>query len=977
MLKKTTSLLFLLFFIAFEANSQIAVTNTLTPAQLVQNILLGTGVTATNIKYNGSLVNAGIVQENATYFNSTGTLFPLPDGVLLTSGSGIVAVGPNSSSGSTLTGTTTTLVDADLSAIASPTAITNGVKIEFDFVATSDSISFQYVFASEEYPEYAPSTFNDAFGFILSGPGITGPFTASGANIATLPTTTTGTNTVTINNVNATTNPLYYVDNSTSAAYGPAIQFDGSTVILTAAAATICGSSYHIKLEIANVGDQALESGVFLKGGSFTAASNGVAVTSTSISGATLDSLQLQEGCSITQILYIRPVSGIDTAAVFNINTSGTLDPTTDLLSFSNTVTFPIGVDSVIVTINPLNDGLVEPGEDLKIIVYSVSACGDTIFDSLTLFVYDQFNLTFDLPDTLYLNCSNVDTLVEVTNFVGATGPYLFNWSNGSVINPAPFVNTGINLDSTYLTVTVTDGCSNIYLDSVLIINDYITTALSILPNDTLYNSCPTNTLLATLTVDSLAAAPYTYLWSTGSTFISSNVTNPGANGSEIIYYVTTTNACGMPTTDSVLIINDFQTTALSILPNDTLYNPCPSNIMVATLTVDSLASAPYTYLWSTGSTLISSNVTNPGISGSQITYYVTTTNSCGMQSIDSVVVINDFTNPIPTLVPNDTIYTDCILDSALAVVTGSGGASPYTYLWSNSSTNDSTYIFDTIGINGGSINYSVTITDACGNTGIANGVLIVNQTLSATLSQTAATCFPDGTASSVVTGDVGTDTFQWIGPGLVSPDTLTTQNITNISAGWYYYTVTDDVCSFTDSIKVDQIPGPQAIVSGSPVVTSAPATITFMNNSINATNYSWDFGNGLTAISSDLSPQTSFYGTSGIYTITLTAIKGSCIDTATVTIELLDKPVIINVPNVFTPNGDTENDGFYIKTLNVSKLELIIIDRWGAVVFEQTNANPKWNGDDYVDGVYFFMYTATGLNGDILKGNGFLHLIR
>ncbi len=809
MFKKNTTTLFLLIFIAFGVNSQITVTNTLTPAQLVQNILLGTGVTATNIKYNGSASAALAVKQNATYFNAAGTLFPLADGVLLTTGEGAVAVGPNSASGATMLGTTPDLVDADLSAIAAGN-IYNGVKIEFDFVATSDSISFQYIFASEEYPEFVGFSYNDAFGFFLSGPGITGPYTSSGVNIATIPTSTTGLNEVTINNVNDIDNSLYYVDNNTSAAYGDAIEFDGTTVLLTAAAATICGETYHIKLAIANVGDHAWDSGVFLKGGSFSAASNGVAVTSTSISGAAIDSLQLQEGCTITQILYIRPVSGIDTAAVFNIQTSGTLNTATDLLSFSNTVTFPIGVDSIIVTINPLNDGLVEPTEELKIIVYSVSACGDTIFDSLTIFVSDQFDLTFDLPDTIYFsNCLNLDTLVEVTNFAGAAGPYEYEWSNGVLTNPALYTHTSANFDSTYLTVSVMDACSNFYLDSVLMINDFLVPSLTLMPNDTIYAPC---------IFDS------TQVWANVST---------------------------------------------------------PSN-------------GPFSYVWSNSSSIIGNS-----------------------------------------------------------------------------------FVTDTTGVNGGTTPYTVTVTDACGLTDVANGVLIVDQTLTATLSQTAATCAPDGTASSVVAGYVGTNTFQWIGPGLITPDTLTTQNITNISAGWYYYTVSDDVCTFTDSIKVDLITGPIAVLTATPMSTAAPATITFTNSSTDATSYTWDFGNGLNATSSDLSSQTSTYATSGLYVVTLTAWNGPCFNTASIIIELFDEPVIVNVPNVFTPNGDPDNAGFYIKTLNVTEMQLTIVDRWGVLVFEEKNANPKWYGDDYVDGVYFFMYSATGTNGKVLKGNGFLHLIR
>ena len=243
MLKKITTTILLLTVISFSAKAQITVTNTLTPAELVNTILLGNGVSATNIKYNGSLINANSIQSNVSYFNSNSTLFPLTDGVLLTTGTGNIAVGPNNLGGASNTGTTPIISDADLTSIANPTSIENGATIEFDFVATSDSISFQYIFASEEYPEFALSSYNDVFGFFLSGPGIAGTYSSSAVNLAILPTTSTGTNNVTINNVNATTNSAYYVNNNTSAAYGTAIQYDGTTVTLTSKAQVICGSN--------------------------------------------------------------------------------------------------------------------------------------------------------------------------------------------------------------------------------------------------------------------------------------------------------------------------------------------------------------------------------------------------------------------------------------------------------------------------------------------------------------------------------------------------------------------------------------------------------------------------------------------------------------------------------------------------------------------------------------------------------------
>ncbi|MBK7968201.1 MAG: choice-of-anchor L domain-containing protein [Bacteroidetes bacterium] len=239
--------------------SQLTTNGALTPTQLVNNVLLGSGVTATNITYTGAAASKAS-------FNCAGACnIGVPNGILLSSGSTAGAMAPAAVHNSTDMGTAG---DAQLDAIVTPRLTEDASVLEFDFSVASDSVKFEYVFASEEYNDYANTTFNDVFAFFISGPGIVGS-----QNIAIIPGTTTPVSINTVNNGNSggvATGPCmncqYFVDN----VGGGSVYFDGFTTVLTAKARVQPCETYHIKLAIADAGDGVFDSGVFLKGGSFS-----------------------------------------------------------------------------------------------------------------------------------------------------------------------------------------------------------------------------------------------------------------------------------------------------------------------------------------------------------------------------------------------------------------------------------------------------------------------------------------------------------------------------------------------------------------------------------------------------------------------------------------------------------------------------------------------------------------------------------
>jgi hypothetical protein len=239
-------------------------------AALVQALVGGApgiNVVAGSETYTGDQIAAG------TFTGGAG-IIPFDSGVLLTSGNATLAPGPNNNDGAGATNTGGS--DADLDAINGASDIEDAAILQFSFIPTGNVISFQYVFASEEYNEFVGSAFNDVFGFFLNG-----------VNIALIPGSGSP---VSINNVNCVSNNQFYTNNDSGASTGgdaacaangkPVAglntQYDGlagasnnPAFWLFAVGNVNPGVQNTIKLAIADSSDTVLDSGVFLKGGSF------------------------------------------------------------------------------------------------------------------------------------------------------------------------------------------------------------------------------------------------------------------------------------------------------------------------------------------------------------------------------------------------------------------------------------------------------------------------------------------------------------------------------------------------------------------------------------------------------------------------------------------------------------------------------------------------------------------------------------
>ena len=272
-------LLFLLFLYTFSLSAQIIVDNAAPyddPTWLVDNVLLGGGITASNYSYQGDSSQIG-------WFDAVNTNLGINSGIVMATGD-IYALDPIIGGGFPLL--TNLIADPDLLAVANSvpgmigqtftvSSINDVAVLEFDFIPTSDSLRFRYVFGSQEYFGFENTSYNDVFGFFLSGPGIAGPWTApaihpnGSVNLAVVPNTLPPLP-ITISSINSVTpiNQQYFVDNQ-GTGLDTIADADGFTTVLTARALVQCGETYHIRLAIADGSDQGLSSYVWLDGGSF------------------------------------------------------------------------------------------------------------------------------------------------------------------------------------------------------------------------------------------------------------------------------------------------------------------------------------------------------------------------------------------------------------------------------------------------------------------------------------------------------------------------------------------------------------------------------------------------------------------------------------------------------------------------------------------------------------------------------------
>lgn len=541
--------------------------------------------------------------------------------------------------------------------------------------------------------------------------------------------------------------------------------------------------------------------------------------------------------------------------------------------------------------------------------------------------------------------CPGDTTKAYVTVTGAGTPPYTYNWNT----IPVQTNDTARGIGAGTYTVSVTDAnhCTS----------DTATVTITTKNISVSASAAPSATICAGSSTTLSASGATNYVWSTGAT-TSAIMVNPAVDST---YQVmgTTTGTCKDSATVSVIVI---PLPTVSVTSSDTAICSGQS----ATLTASGASS--YTWTPTTGLTPTSGSPVTATPS-SNTTYSVIGKSAAGCYDTASILITVNATPTATVKVSGN----DTVCKGSSVTLTASGGTS---YVWSpggatsssikvSPATSPTTYTVTAVSANG-----------ACKDN--ASQTVYLYPPFSVIMKSEDSICKGQSiiiSATPVGGNSVPGYTYSWTpnigtgpGPYIVSPTIATT----------YSCTVTDG-CNdnATGSTYVLINPSPNAKFTAIPNPVQAGQYVAFVDSSTNATSWYWTFGDGNTSTSSFPYEQ---YLIAGNYVTTLwvTATDG-CRDSLSDTIHVIET---IFIPNVFTPNGDGQNDVFHVTMTDMKDYHIEIFNRWGERVFTTNSASTDWDGNSSAgvresDGIYYYIIHATDYSSKDYTFDGYLQLIR
>lgn len=498
MLKNIVLLSIFLLYSLFTTSQVQLTQDNLTPTEFA-NLLVGNGVTISNITFNGSTADINTPKISLGRFEGESNL-DISNGLVMSLERASYLIGANNNEGTAPTffnqafedlemiidtGFSALTYDADLTPIipgGNPAEFI--IVLEFDFVPSSNQFNINYVWASEEYLRYSPPCntvpdpflgetnegLYDVFGMFLTGPNPAGG-NYTGENICTLPDGTV----ISTETVNPSFNSEYFIhnyhfpntatdpDEISGLAYildsvpdcpstvNQTHQYNGWTTKMNSSRELYCDSTYHMKIAIASVGDFDVPSAILLQTGSFSASPLSISAVN-SLTGS-----PSYEGCGTNTFYFTRPGSDASNSMTLNLTYSGTAT-NPDYSNLPTTITFNPGDTTVSFDFEVFEDNTAEGEETIIVSTEVPDPCnlGQTTTVTGTCIINDYPEMTVIASDAT-ADCPRLDSLEITSSVTGGIPGYSYSWYNNATTES---INAPINVQgTTTYTVTVTDAC--------------------------------------------------------------------------------------------------------------------------------------------------------------------------------------------------------------------------------------------------------------------------------------------------------------------------------------------------------------------------------------------------------------------------------------------------------------------------------------------------------------------------------------
>ncbi|MES2567447.1 MAG: gliding motility-associated C-terminal domain-containing protein [Bacteroidota bacterium] len=616
----------------------------------------------------------------------------------------------------------------------------------------------------------------------------------------------------------------------------------------------------------------------------------------------------------------------------------------------------------------------------------AVTGCVNTSTNSASTFTVTEDiivpSFTLGTASSVTTTCSSPNAILSVSSNMDPNAIYTWTTPSSSTLTGSPISVSAPGIYSVVVTNTI-NGCSTSSATSqntVEVVTGTGIPSVSLTLN-TLTITCSSPTVNTTA---STTSSPVSYSWSPATGIVPGTETtaNPSftAVGSYSVIVTNTVSGCQSSITSNVVDVMPDNTLPIITLSSATNSGTitCPDPTVTITAT-PSPANNNLTYSWLPAGASVNQSTSTFTTAGVYTLVVTNTLTGCVTTSTNTPNIFTVFggtTSPSANIMPVSTNSTiGCSGTSSFVTLSAQTATSNIT-TWLPDGLTQPTF---TVTSNG---TYSLVTVDPltlCRDTQTITitGNTITPQGVDAGTSVNIA-C---GNSTVALTG-VSTSTnvnYSWSGPSATSilsgsntPGTIVGET------GSYTLTVTDNStgCQSTAFVVVSQA-NVTAAFTADPTTGISPLTVNFTDASVGATNWAWSFGDSNSSVVQN--PSNIF--TTGSYTVTLTASSGSCTGTSTLVI-IVEDPFTLEIPNVFTPNGDGANDVFTIKSTGIKEISMQIFNRWGEKLYEFAGPKASWdglapNGLQVPTGTYFYFVKATGFDDSEVEKNGTMNLFR